>query len=368
MASKPKLNRHLHSVYAIFLISIFLVIIIISHKAFVSITAHATFVTINVGSGDYVVPAGELRSGLYIRLFDPEGSVIMEPGSMLINSKVSCEVTNHRTHGIIIAGDYVTLESVQLGGSNCGGNGVHAVGVSDFHYWQGKITQPRGHGIYLEKVNNSELFGVWVVHAKRDGIFLNASNQNQIVATLVYVSLTNRGLVLDADSHQNQVVRSRARYNKGVIQSDAIDNLFYHSVCESRVGYVGCLTADDNEPRNWGDPADFTPRWRTACYPASFQGSKCDYLTPQLALAYSSFWDRVVTDTNSQAGWGNVTISIPGVLLLGNELTMKGRYGYVNYIDSLNVTASGVHVQNFVVRSIPIIQSDTVLSAVEVTS
>ena len=34
-----------------------------------------------------------------------------------------------------------------------------------------------------------------------------------MVATLVYVSPGRRGFVLGGDSHANQVVRSRARYN-----------------------------------------------------------------------------------------------------------------------------------------------------------
>lgn len=44
---------------------------------------------------------------------------------------------------------------------------------------------------------------------------------------------------------------------------------------------------------------------------------------------------------------------------------MKGSYGYENYLDSLVVIVPGVHVQNFIVRSVPQVQSDTVLVLVE---
>ena len=341
-------------------------IILVVTSTYIVLEVTAAFQTVYVKSGDYIIPEGQVDDNLYIRLQSPNSSIIMKSGSKLMNSKISCDASNHNEHAVIIEGSDAVLENVQFNVNNCGGDGIHAEGVSNIHIWQGTISKPKGFGINFNNVNNSEIFGVFINAAKSGGILLGSSNQNQIVTTLIFQVTNTVALKIDGNSHKNQVVRSRARHNNAVMQSDAEDNLFYHSVCEKRVGYVGCVTDYGDEPKNWGIPTDFQPVWRTACYPKSFQRGKCDYLTPQLAIAASSDNDRVVVDTNGQTGWGNVTISTQGLLLLGNELTMQGAYGYINYLDSLNVTAPNVHVQNFVVRSNPIVQNDTILTAITV--
>lgn len=321
--------------------------------------------TVNVKTGSYVIPAGASRENLLIRVQDPKGSVVLNEGSVLKNSQVKCDVLGRTAPAIVVTGNHARLESVQVMGG-CDSDGLVAADVTGLRFWQGKIETPRGRGILLAHVTDAELFGVWVANARGDGIVLQGSTGVQLVATLVYVSPGRRGVVLDADSHANQVVRSRARYNGGTMQADASDNLFYHSVCSTRIGAVGCLADGGPQgPLNWGEPAAFTPRWRTACTAASFQGSACDDLTPQEALAASAPGNRVVVDTNKSTGWGNVAIGTEDILLLGNELTMKGNYGYVDYLESLTVTASGVHVQNFDVRGAITAQPDTALVAVE---
>ena len=325
----------------------------------------AALETVNVNSGNYVILENQTIENVRIRLLNPNSSVVMEKGSTLRNGAVACDIVNHNTHGIIVTGDDVTLKSVTV--SKCGGDAVHASNALQFKFWQGELSS-KGAGISLFNVSNSEIFGVRI-STRLDGIILQNSNDNQIVATVVYVSEGQRGFVLDADSHRNQLVRVRARHNGGTIQADAPDNLISHSVCGKRVGYVGCLSEfGEKEPENWGNPEDFKPRWRTACTPFSFQNSVCDYLTPQLAINASNEGERVVVDTNGQLGWGNITISKQGLMLLSNDLTQKGRYNFINYLDSLTVTAPFVHVQNFFVRSVPVLQPDTVLTSVIVES
>lgn len=60
-----------------------------------------------------------------------------------------------------------------------------------------------------------------------------------------------------------------------------------------------------------------------------------------------------------------MSIATDGIVLLGNELTMKGAYSYIDYLDDLTVAAPGVHVQNFVVRGAIAVEADTLLTAVD---
>lgn len=311
--------------------------------------------TVNVVNGNYVIPAGETRADLKIRLLDPAGSVVLEAGAVLKDSVVDCAVLGHRTHGVVL-NDGARLEVVKVSGY-CGGDGVHATGARGVRFWQGEVAQMGGAAVRYVDVLDGHVFGV-MVHTSIDGLSIEGVSAAVVVqGSVVYVVPGGRGISLGPGVTDSQVVRSRARQSHGVIMDVDGVNLL-----------LDCVD-DGNVDLQQGDPAAFTPRWWTVCGELSSQGLLvCDFATPQEALAVIGPGDYLSIDTLGRDGWGDLVVDVPGVTLVGvggrrqgHTGAMKGNYAAVNRLDSLTVTAAGVHVQNFVVSGVMAVEPDTTL-------
>lgn len=309
---------------------------------------------------EFEIHAGQVVENQTIRL--ATGSLILRNGATLRNSKVRC-LSGHIGPGVIIENAVgVTLENVDIYGPCDAG----IVGNNGWGHrlWGVGIYGTRGKAMTLDRVSGSEIFGVYANNVW-DGVYLtNHSQGNQIVAVRIKPGRSQIGLFMDGTSTFNQVIRSRAMGNRAAFSSDSPFNRFHHSICPRVLGFAGCWFTQGPAPRTEQGTVDgYLPRWFTACLPVSFQGQSCDYLSPQTALAAMRADDRVVVDTNGQIGWGDLVVDEPGAVVLANTLgALKGRYGYVAYLSSLEVTAPRVRVQNFKVRGEMNLEPDTVVS------
>jgi hypothetical protein len=310
---------------------------------------------------ELVVGLGQTVEEVEIQLKHQHSTVRLSGGT-LRNVLIRPAVSNHNNHCVTVDGDHASLQTVEIR-ATCGRDGVHVENVSGFTFWSGRVLGANWSGIVLQNAPEAEIIGVTVQAAQLHGLALFNSPHAQLIGARIFSGKTADNIFVDAESVGTQIFWSRSRNQGGELRVQTPHTVTHSTVCQDAEEYTGCWSqfGSGNGLQEYGNPADFVPRWRTACSAPSSPNGDCDYLTPQEALAASGPGDRVVTGPIT-GGWGDIIISQPDTMFVCTTGAAQGTYPQSECaIGNLVVTAPGVIVIGATIQGTVTIQPDTML-------
>lgn len=316
------------------------------------------------------------------RTITVSGSVVVAADDVTFqNVSIICTGDTQDQDGIRAVGvDNLKIRLASIRG--CGRHGIYLKNGTGHDIAEGKIASVGKEAVVFDNINESWLIG-WEL---RGGVaFRNGSHHNRVISTIVIGNGAGKNTspypyYISADSHHNQIVRSRTRDNDQkakTVFSENPDNLWYQNVCNEVKGYAGCFFRDkENDDANYGDPNLFSPRIWSICTKAT-TGNRfnCDFESYNKANEDSRVKPGDVLVIDSKTGPSNVappiTITKP-LWLIGNLMGQKGEYACeINVGDGstatgVSVASTGVRVENIQIDPTVSMRPDTQLVNVSI--